>query len=129
MEFDEVRVLVVDDSVDAADTLATLLTLNGYTALTAADGLEALDRVSSFNPHCVLFDINMPNLDGLQLVTRLRQQQRNDIVLIAITGGSVRDSRVGATFSLADHYLIKPVDPRKLALLLPPISHKVAANR
>ncbi len=128
LDLEEVRVLVVDDSADAAETLATLLTLNGYAVKTAADGLEALDVVARFDPHCVIFDINMPNLDGLQLATKLRQQHCDHIVLIAITGASVRDSRVAATFSMADHYLLKPVDSRKLAPLLPPISNKGAAN-
>jgi DNA-binding response OmpR family regulator len=117
---DDVRVVVVDDSTDAAEALALILELNGYVVRTALDGHLALAVIEQFNPHCVLLDIDMPGLDGLQLSKTLRERYRDDIVLIAVTGWSVDDARVKETFTVVDHYLHKPMDPVELQKLLPP---------
>jgi DNA-binding response OmpR family regulator len=117
---DDVRVVVVDDSTDAAEALALILELNGYVVRTALDGHLALAVIEQFNPHCVLLDIDMPGLDGLQLSKTLRERYRDDIVLIAVTGWSVDDARVKETFTVVDHYLHKPMDPAELQKLLPP---------
>ena len=117
---DEVRVLVVDDSADAAEALAAILELNGYRVQTAPDGAAALALIDGFRPHCVLLDIDMPGIDGLELSRRLREEYRDDIVLIAVTGWSAGDPRVAETFAVVDHYLKKPLDPAELQKLLPP---------
>jgi DNA-binding response OmpR family regulator len=117
---DDVRVVVVDDSTDAAEALALILELNGYVVRTALDGHLALAVIEKFNPHCVLLDIDMPGLDGLQLSKTLRERYRDDIVLIAVTGWSVDDARVKEAFTVVDHYLHKPMDPAELQKLLPP---------
>lgn len=118
---DEVRVLVVDDFADAAETLAAVLELDGYVVRIAHDGDEALLVVEQFRPHCVILDINMPGLDGNGLSARLRSRYGDDIVLIAITGTGESDQRVAQTFDRVDHYLLKPLDPAALRKALPPI--------
>ena len=120
MSDNDVRVLVVDDQKDAAETLAELLTMNGYVTRTATDGAAALRLVAEFLPHCVLLDVQMPGIDGLELTRRLRATHRDDVVLIAVTGGSADESRVAQTFDLVDHYLVKPIDIAKLEKILPP---------
>ena len=117
---DEVRVLVVDDSADAAEALAAILELNGYRVLTASEGGAALSVIDGFRPHCVLLDIDMPGIDGLQLSKTLRDQYGDDIVLVAVTGWGISDPRVAETFVVVDHYLRKPLDPAELQKLLPP---------
>lgn len=117
---DDVRVLVVDDSLDAAQALAMILEVNGYTVQIAEDGAAALDRIHSFSPHCVLLDVDMPGIDGLQLSRALRLRYGDDIVLIAVTGWGSTDQRVAQTFEVVDHYLRKPLDPMELQKLLPP---------
>lgn len=121
---DEVRILVVDDFADAADTLASALELDGYCVEVARDGVEALKVVDAFQPHCVLLDIDMPGLDGDTLSRRLRERFGDDIVLVAVTGWSKEDRRVAETFARVDHYLQKPIDEAKLRKVLPPLARR-----
>jgi len=118
---DEVRVVVVDDHVDGAESLAELLTLNGYCVKTAHDGIEAWTLIEEFQPLCVLFDINMPGMDGAELSKRMRASYGNDVVLIAITGAPEDDLHVAETFARVDYYLQKPIDLAKLQVALPPL--------
>ena len=118
---DEARVVVVDDVADIADALAFALENDGYKVWVAYDGLQALDLIEKHQPHCVIFDINMPSLDGSELSKRLRERHGDDLVLIAITGWSETDSRVAEAFARVDHYLKKPVDPAVLRKVLPPV--------
>ena len=122
MSDSECRVLVVDDDFDVANALAELLSVNGYVVRTANDGLSALAMVKEFRPDCVLLDIRMPGIDGLDLTRQLRAAYRDDLVLVAVTGGSADESRVAQTFDLVDHYLAKPIDIKKLEKILPPRS-------
>lgn len=120
MSENDVRVLVVDDLEDAAKSLAVVLSLNGYTARTAHDGASALRITKEFLPHCILLDVNMPGIDGLELTHRLRSSYGDDIVLVAVTGGGADEARVSQTFELVDHYLAKPIEMNKLEKILPP---------
>jgi len=110
---------VVDDLDDSAQMLAALLSVSGYAARTARDGASALAVTEEFKPHCVLLDVKMPGMDGLELAQRLRAAHGDDIVLIAVTGADIDDFAVSQTFELVDHYLVKPVDIAKLAAILP----------
>jgi CheY-like chemotaxis protein len=118
---DEVRVVVVDDVVDAAETLACVLELDGYKVRTAHDGYRALAVIEEHKPHCVLLDIDMPGIDGSELAQRLRDRYGEDMVLIAVTGWGDEDLRISEAFARIDHYLRKPVDPVLLRRLLPPL--------
>jgi len=122
MNEDEARVIVVDDAVDVAAAMAYALEVDGYKVWVAHDGNEALAMVAEHQPHCVLFDIDMPGLDGSELSKRLRDVHGDDLILIAVTGWSDKDSRVAEVFSRVDHYLRKPVDPAALRKVLPPLS-------
>lgn len=121
MNEDDVRVVVVDDVIDAAEALAETLALNGYKVWIATDGSAALALVETHRPHCVLLDIGMPGMDGNELTRTLRSRYGDDIVLIAVTGREHDDERVSDTFARVDHYLQKPVDPDVLRKLLPPV--------
>ena len=118
---DEARVIVVDDAVDVAEAMAFALQSDGYKVWIAHDGNEALEMVAEHDPHCVLFDIDMPGLDGSELSKRLRDAHGDDLILVAVTGWSDKDSRVADAFARVDHYLRKPVDPAVLRKLLPPV--------
>ena len=119
---DEVRVVVVDDHVDGAESLAGVLALNGYAVKTAHDGALAWALIEEFQPLCVLFDIKMPGIDGAELSQRLRERYGNDMVLIAITGAPEDDQQVAETFARVDYYLQKPLDIAKLQVALPPVN-------
>lgn len=113
--------LVVDDFADAADSLAAVLEADGYCVRVAYSGEEALALVEAEPPHCVILDVAMPGLDGDDLSRQLRARHGDDIVLIAITGGTASDQRVAQTFNRVDHYLQKPLDPEALRKALPPL--------
>ena len=121
MSEDDVRVVVVDDFIDAAEALAETLMISGYKVWGATDGAGALALIETHQPHCVLLDIGMPGMDGNELTRTLRSRYGDDIVLIAVTGREHDDERVSDTFARVDHYLQKPVDPDVLRKLLPPV--------
>ena len=118
---DGVRIVVVDDVADVAEALAHVLSVDGYDVRVASSGAEAISLIEEFKPHCALFDIDMPGIDGSELAARLREKYGDDIVLIAVTGWSEDDERVARTYGRVDHYLRKPVSPAILRKLLPPI--------
>lgn len=113
------RILVVDDYPEAATAIAELLRSSGYVVETAMDGVAALKVVESFHPHCVLLDVGMPGMDGLELARRLRTLHGDDIVLVAVTGLADDALSVAATFAIVDHHLHKPIDFDILARVLP----------
>lgn len=118
MRNDNIKVVVVDDVVDVADTLAMQLKLDGYSVYTAYSVEAAILEIEQHHPHCVLLDIGMPGMDGYQLATMLRHRYKHEITLIAVTGSDETQARVLDTFSVVDHYLRKPVDARTLGRLL-----------
>jgi len=103
------RVLVVDDNVDAADTIATTLAALGYVTAVAYDGPSALEEAARFGPNVAVLDIGLPVMDGYELAERLRA--RNDeLRLIALTGyGQERDRSQALESGFAEH-LVKPVE-------------------
>lgn len=113
------RILVVDDIVDLADTLADVLRLDGYNVCTAPNGREALAMVRSFRPDCVLLDVEMPVMDGLALTRELRHLYGDDVVLIAMSGGDPNEPTVASTFERVDHYFRKPISAEQLRKVLP----------
>ena len=118
---DPLRVIIVDDLVDNADTLSVALGLHGLETRTANDGDEAFRILDGFQPHCVLFDICMPGMDGLELAKRLRATCGDDVVLIAMTGLDPDDMRVADTFNLVDHYFQKPFELGALLRIFKPV--------
>ena len=118
---DPLRVIIVDDLADNADTLSVALGLHGLETRTANDGDEAVQIMDGFQPHCVLFDICMPGMDGLELAKRLRSTSGDDVVLIAMTGLDPDDMRVADTFNLVDHYFQKPFELDALLRIFKPV--------
>ncbi len=113
------RILVVDDSEDAALTLATLLELAGYELHLAHDGEQALAAAEACRPDVILLDIGLPKLSGNDVCRRLRQQDwGREMTVIALTGwGQDKDRRRTAEAGF-DHHLVKPADPAALLKLL-----------
>lgn len=110
MNAEVVRLVVVDDIQDVADTLAMQLELDGYAVVTAYSAEQAILAIEQSHPHGVVFDIGMPGIDGHELATLLRHRFKNQIVLVAMTGWDLSQPRVSATIEVADHCLRKPVD-------------------
>lgn len=113
------RILVVDDNRDSAESLAMLLTLGGHEVLTAHDGISAVDAANSFRPRVILMDIGMPRLNGYQAARTIRAQPGGrDVILIALTGwGQEEDKRRTAEAGF-DAHLTKPIDPQEFDAVL-----------
>jgi two-component system CheB/CheR fusion protein len=109
------RVLVVDDNVDAAESLALLVRLWGHEARVAHNGPEALRTAEEYHPEVVVLDIGLPGLNGYEVARRLRQQPGLEkTVLAAVTGYGQEEDRRRSTAAGFDHHLTKPVDPEAL---------------
>jgi PAS domain S-box-containing protein len=123
----QLRILVVDDNQDAAQTMAMLLRFDGHLVETAFDGPEALDVASRFTPDIVMLDLGLPGLTGLEVARRLRVQPRTRRArLIALTGyGQDEDHRRSQEAGF-DLHLVKPVDKAQLDQVLVQLSTKAA---
>jgi PAS domain S-box-containing protein len=113
------RLLVVDDNADAADSLAMLLRLHGHRVAVAHDGPTGLARAAAEPPDAALLDLGMPGMDGLELARQFRADPAlRGVVLVALTGwGQDADRRRSREAGFDDH-LVKPVEPDALRKLL-----------
>jgi PAS domain S-box-containing protein len=111
-------VLVVDDNVDAAESLRALLELSGHTVRLAHDGRSALDALNDFRPDFVLLDIGLPDLDGYEVARRVRARFGTDWpVLVALSGWGRAEDKQRATEAGIDAHFTKPIDPDALMRL------------
>ncbi|NOT28184.1 MAG: response regulator [Acidobacteria bacterium] len=105
------RVLVVDDNVDGAEMLATLLRLHHQETFVAHDGEAALAAAESFRPDAVLLDIGLPLINGVDVCRRIREQPwGREMVVVAVTGWGQDADRNRSRAAGFDHHLVKPVD-------------------
>jgi signal transduction histidine kinase/CheY-like chemotaxis protein len=112
------RVLVVDDSLDSANSLATLLRFNGHEVYVAHDGEAALDLSVAVRPGVVLLDIGLPGMDGYEICRRMRKLGLADSLIIAMTGyGQARDRQRSSEAGFDEH-TVKPVDIEELSRLI-----------
>ena len=112
------RILVVEDSADAAEMLRMMLAYTGHDVRVASDGLQAVAIASEFRPHLALIDIAMPRLDGYETARRLRAAHGARVVLVALTGWGQDEDKERARDAGFDHHLIKPADPDVLHRLI-----------
>ena len=113
------RLLIVDDNQDAAESLSMLLELSGHEARVAHDGLAALSLAESFLPDAILLDIGLPRLNGYDAAKRIRESAWGaGMHLIAVTGYGQDSDRSRAKAAGFDHHLTKPLDIPTLIKLL-----------
>ena len=106
------RVLVVDDNRDAADSCAMMLKLSGHQVETTYNGTRALQVGESFRPHVVLLDIGLPDINGYEVARRIRHSAWGaELPLVAVTGWGKEEDRERAYAAGFDHHLTKPVVP------------------
>jgi two-component system OmpR family response regulator len=112
------RILVVDDNHDAADSLAWLAGLWGYEARTAYSGSDVLETARRFRPDCLVLDIGLPGLDGYALARQIRQDaflSRAKLIALSAYGGETWEQQLREVGF--DHYLTKPADPHAVERL------------
>jgi two-component system CheB/CheR fusion protein len=113
------RVLVVDDNVDAAESLATLLAIDGHHVRVAYSGPEAVEVARVFAPDVVLLDLGLPGMDGCAVACALRADPTlRGACLIAVSGYGQEQDRRRSREAGFDHHLVKPVAPDVLRTLL-----------
>jgi signal transduction histidine kinase len=112
-----VRILIVDDNHDAADSLAMCLQLDGHQTRTAYSAESALQQVTGFDPQVVLLDIGLPGMDGYEVARRIRESQPS-LRLIALSGYGQHDDKQRSVAAGFDAHLTKPVEMSALETLL-----------
>jgi signal transduction histidine kinase len=105
------RILIVDDNVDAADSLALVLELDGHMTKTGYSARDALQHALSFEPDVILLDIGLPEMDGYEVARRVRAITKLNVVkLVALTGYGQGEDLQRAREAGFDDHLVKPVD-------------------
>jgi CheY-like chemotaxis protein len=103
--------LVVDDNLDAATSMAMMLEFLGNEVFMAHDGFQAIERVEHDRPDVVLMDVGMPRLDGYDATRRIRAQPwGRDVIIIALTGWGQEDDKARSHEAGCDGHLTKPVN-------------------
>ncbi|HET7586875.1 MAG TPA: PAS domain-containing protein [Gammaproteobacteria bacterium] len=121
----QVKVLIVDDYVDAADSIAELLGLDGFETRVAYDGAAALGAAKEFLPTVALIDIGLPAMDGYEVARRMRQVTGLEkITLVAMTGYGQESDRRRAREAGFNEHLVKPLDPTIIGHLIESFAKK-----
>ena len=124
------RVLVVDDNVDAAESMAALLHLLGHEAQIANDGRAAIERAQRFQPDLILMDLGMPGMDGMQATMRIRALPlQHQPTIAAVTGWNQEASRAEARNAGIDLHVVKPIDVPGLQRILRAVRTRVDVTR
>jgi DNA-binding response OmpR family regulator len=113
------KILIVDDEPELREMLTMRLEANGYEVITAADGEEGLEQTKKEKPDLILLDIMMPGMDGLIVLSRLRNNLETSFIPVIMltakgdTSAIMESQRAGAT-----DYVIKPFEPSQLLALI-----------
>jgi signal transduction histidine kinase/ActR/RegA family two-component response regulator len=111
----QLRVLVVDDSIDSAESMAIILEMSGHDVRKAHNGPDALSAASEYRPDVVLMDIGMPGMSGHEVAQKMRETaSMREVILIAMTGYGRQVDREQSRAAGFDHHLVKPLDFDKL---------------
>jgi signal transduction histidine kinase/DNA-binding response OmpR family regulator len=114
----QLRVVVVDDNVDGAESLADLLGLLGHQVKVAHDGPGAMELIGMFRPEVVLLDIGLPGMDGYEVARRLRSGDRPVPLLVAVSGYGREEDLQHAREAGFEHHFVKPVQFESIRTLL-----------
>ncbi|MEA2297430.1 MAG: hypothetical protein QOF77_366 [Solirubrobacteraceae bacterium] len=107
-------VLVVDDEPTIAEVVSRYLVRAGYETRIARDGYEAIEQVAARRPDLVVLDLMLPGIDGLEVMRRIRDQDRSRVAVILLTAKGVESDRVIGLRLGADDYVVKPFSPLEL---------------
>ncbi len=113
------RIVLIEDNIDANDTLRTLLQMMGHEVTGVYDGVTALSVVQANRPEIVLCDIGLPGMDGYAVIARLREQLPDAMpMMIALTGYGQAEDHMRALAARFDYHLVKPIDVEALLRLI-----------
>jgi signal transduction histidine kinase/DNA-binding response OmpR family regulator len=118
-ELDGLRVVIVDDNRDVAESTALVLRLSNCDVQVAFDGRSGVDLVRQLKPDAVLVDIGLPGMDGFEVAKHIRAEpDQRRTLLVAVSGYGQGEHRTLSTDAGFDHHLVKPIDPSALTHLL-----------
>jgi DNA-binding response OmpR family regulator len=118
-------VLVVDDEPTIAEVVARYLDRAGYQTSVAGNGLEAIEVAATQRPDLVVLDLMLPGLDGLEVMRRLRGQDRDRVAVILLTAKGEESDRVIGLRLGADDYVVKPFSPAELVARVDAVLRRV----
>ena len=114
----KMKVLVVDDNTDAADSLSALLEIDGFDVRTVYDGAAAVAMAAESQPDMIIMDLGMPGMDGYETARAIRQRPGAErILMLALTGWGQSDARRRTVEAGFDHHLVKPVELEQIVRL------------
>lgn len=117
------RVLVVDDNRDAAESLAMILEMKGHEVRTAHDGPEALRVLGTYLPRLILLDLGLPGMTGFEVARKIRESNAlRGVTLAALTGWGQEEDRRRTREAGFDYHMVKPADPAELDRILRAVS-------
>jgi len=109
------KILVVDDEVDIVEFISYNLEKEGYTVQTAHNGLEAVEKASSFRPDLIVLDVMMPQLDGIEACRKIRENpELSNTFIMFLTARNEEYSEIAGFDAGGDDYVFKPIKPRAL---------------
>ena len=115
MKKKDTRILLVDDEPDILEILDYNISGEGYKVKKAKNGLEALVKAKDWNPHVVLLDVMMPEMDGIETCEQLRKTPNlSELIIVFLTARSEDYSQVAGLEAGADDYITKPIKPKVL---------------
>ncbi|MEP7156295.1 MAG: response regulator [Betaproteobacteria bacterium] len=124
------KILVVDDNEDSAETTGMLLELMGHEAMRAHDGGRAIDTALQWLPDLVLLDINLPVFSGHEVAQRLRTEATmRDAYIVALSGYTSDEDRCKSLEAGCDQHIGKPFDTGMLAVMLDDAEKALATRR
>ncbi|MFP4082827.1 MAG: sigma-54-dependent transcriptional regulator [Candidatus Aminicenantes bacterium] len=103
------QILVIDDEKDIGQFFKKVLSQEGYTVLTALDGISGLQAVEEKKPDIVLLDLKMPKMDGIEVLRRIKKIDKNTVVIIITGYGTMDSARMAMKFGAFD-YITKPIE-------------------
>ena len=113
------RILIVDDNPTNLKLVAYLVRANGHEVDTAGDATAALAAIAAHKPQLILMDLQLPNVDGLELTRRLKDDPATaGITIIAVTAYAMKGDQDKAVAAGCDDYVTKPIDTRGLPALI-----------
>jgi DNA-binding response OmpR family regulator len=121
-------VLVVDDEPTIAEVVARYLERAGYQTRVAGDGVQAIEAAASQRPDLVVLDLMLPRIDGLEVMRRLRDQDRDRIAVILLTAKGEESDRVIGLRLGADDYVVKPFSPAELVARVDAVLRRVGTS-
>jgi two-component system alkaline phosphatase synthesis response regulator PhoP len=115
MKKSEIKILLVDDEPDILEIIGVNLESEGYQVFKAKDGLEAVKKAEKIQPHLIIMDVMMPNMDGIEACERIRKNENLQQTVIMFLSARGEDFSYVAAFDAgADDYVTKPIKPKVL---------------